>query len=199
MMEIVIATKNKGKASEFKQFFKIFGISVKSLLDFAETLPDIEETGQTFKENARLKAEGISKVLNAPVLADDSGLMIDALDGKPGIYSARYAGEHATDEGNMNKVLEKLEKIEYRDRTARFISMLAIHIPNKETKFAKGYCEGHIAISKQGLRGFGYDPIFVPKGFIVTMATLSANEKNQVSHRKHAIDALKPILVNLVQ
>lgn len=199
MKEIVIATKNKGKAKEFKQFFETFGISAKSLLDFAETLPDIEETGTTFKKNAQLKAKGIADLLSIPVLADDSGLIIDALEGKPGVYSARFAGLHATDDENMEKVLTELENVEYKKRTARFISMLALHIPGEQTNYAEGYCEGHIAIAKHGARGFGYDPIFIPKGFIVTMATLSANEKNRISHRKHAIDALKPILSKIIQ
>lgn len=196
MKQILIATKNKGKAEEFKAFFSGYGIRAHSLLDQEETLPDIEETGNTFKENAALKAEKMADILSIPVLSDDSGLMIDALDGKPGIFSARYAGDRKDDDANMEKVLDELIDVPEDKRTARFICVLAVAIPGEETIFRTGYCEGRIAFFKKGTNGFGYDPIFVPKGYDVTMAELSSEEKNQISHRKQAIDQLEDWIEN---
>lgn len=191
MKEIVIATKNKGKAGEFRAFFKKLGITAKSLLDFDEELPDVEETGTTFEENAALKAEQMSVLLGIPVLADDSGLVVDALGGKPGVYSARYAHEQATDEENVLKLLKTMQGVPLEKRSGRFVSVLAIARPNEETIFAEGICEGAIGYSKQGIQGFGYDPIFIPKGYLVTMACLPLVEKNRISHRKHALDVLE--------
>lgn len=191
MKELIIATRNKGKANEFKDFFQPYGIETKSLLDFDETLPEIEETGSTFKENAALKAEGILAHLHIPVLADDSGLVVDALDGRPGVYSARYAGENSTDQRNIDKVMNELLDIPSNQRTARFVSVLAIAIPAQETIFKKGVCEGSIALKQQGENGFGYDPIFIPSGYTKTMAQLMSREKNSISHRSDAIRQLK--------
>src|SRR5690625_4750714 len=191
MKQILIATKNKGKVKEFKAFFSGYGIRTLSLLDLEEKLPDIKETGKTFKENAAIKAEQIAEVLSLPVLADDSGLIIDHLDGKPGIYSARYAGEAKDDNANMDKALNELVNAAYKKRAARFICVLAVAIPGDETIFRTGYCEGHIGFTKKGKNGFGYDPIFVPDGYDVTMAELSSEEKNQISHRKRAISQLE--------
>lgn len=190
MKEIIIATKNRGKAKEFKAFFQVYGIHALSLHDLPEDMPDVEETGTTFEENAALKAEEIAALLNKPILSDDSGLVIDALDGRPGVYSARYSGEGANDERNMAKVLHELETVAYNERTARFVSVLAIARPGEKTIFKKGFCEGRIAIQSAGAHGFGYDPIFVPEGYAVTMAQLSSIEKNRISHRKHAISQL---------
>lgn len=187
MNEIIIATKNKGKVKEFKQIFSQYRIRVKSLLDLDHTIPTVEETGDTFTENARLKAEQISTLLNKPVLADDSGLVVDALDGRPGVYSARYAGEPTDDKHNYEKVLTELENIPEKERTARFVCILALAIPGETTIFKEGICEGRIAKSAEGLHGFGYDPIFIPNGYDVTMAQLEANEKNKISHRYHAL------------
>lgn len=190
MKHMIIATKNKGKSAEFKAFFSNYGIEAKALLDLKKEMPDIEETGTTFEENAALKAEQIAAILQLPVLADDSGLIIDALDGEPGIFSARYAGEPTNDQANIDKVLCKMQKVTQAKRTARFICVLAIAVPGSETIFRRGYCEGTIASIQVGKNGFGYDPIFVPEGYHKTMAQLSAAEKNQISHRKHAIAQL---------
>lgn len=190
MKEIIIATKNKGKAAEFKDFFSAYGIMAVSLLDLSEEMPDVEETGTTFEENAALKAEAISKLLNKPVLSDDSGLEIDALDGRPGVYSARYSGKGANDAKNVEKVLHELAETTYNSRTARFVSVLAVAAPGKETIFKRGHCEGHITLHPAGKNGFGYDPIFIPAGYAVTMAQLSSVEKNRISHRKNAISQL---------
>ncbi|WP_164216882.1 XTP/dITP diphosphatase [Virgibacillus sp. YIM 98842] len=196
MKQILIATRNKGKAEEFKAFFSGYGIKALSLLDLAEEIPDIQETGSTFEENAAIKAEQIANYLSIPVLADDSGLMIDQLDGRPGIYSARYAGDMKDDNANMEKVLNELKTVPGDKRTARFICVLAVAIPGEETIFRTGYCEGSIAFSKKGNNGFGYDPIFVPEGYEETMAEISSEEKNQISHRKHAISHLEDWIKN---
>lgn len=187
MKEMVIATKNKGKVKEFEALFERYGIKITSLLDINEPIPDIEETGTTFKENARLKAEGIAKVLNVPVVADDSGLAVDALEGRPGVYSARYAGEPTDDVKNYEKLLDELRDVPNEKRTARFICALALAIPGKETIFTEGTCEGTIAHEPKGTNGFGYDPVFIPEGYDCTMAQLEQSEKNRISHRYHAL------------
>lgn len=194
MKKIIIATKNKGKAKEFKQFFSNFNIQCKSLLDLDNTYPEVEETGTTFAENAIIKAETGAALLNMPVIADDSGLMIDALDGKPGLETARYAGEHKSDEDNMQKVLQELKRVKTEDRTARFIAVLAIAKPGEETIVQEGICEGSIAYEKAGTNGFGYDPIFIPNGYLKTMAQLSSDEKGLISHRSHAFKQLEKLI-----
>jgi len=190
MNEIIIATRNQGKAREFKDFFAPYHITVKSLMDL-EDLPDIAETGKTFEENAALKAEQIATLVNLPVLADDSGLIVDALDGRPGVYSARYAGEKKDDQANIDKVLTEMRNVPKESRTARFICVLAGAVPGRETIFCKGYCEGEIGFVQKGENGFGYDPIFIPEDYDETMAELSSDEKNNISHRKHAMQQLK--------
>lgn len=190
LKQILIATKNKGKVAEFQALFKKYDIQAISLLDLPDGIEDVEETGETFEENARLKAEQISLILNAPVVADDSGLIIDALDGRPGVFSARYAGLEKNDQDNNDKVLNELKDIPMENRTARFICVLAVAIPNEETFFVKGYCEGKIALSETGAHGFGYDPIFIPEGYSKTMAEINPAKKNEISHRGRAISEL---------
>lgn len=197
MKEIIIATKNPGKAKEFKEFFANYNIKAVSLLDMSQTVDDIDETGTTFEENAALKAEQIALLMETPVLADDSGLLIDALNGRPGIYSARYAGESKDDKANTEKVLEELKASEEAQRTARFVCVLAVAIPGDKTIIKKGFCEGEISTSPKGLNGFGYDPIFIPEGYSKTMAQLTPQEKSEISHRKKAIIQLENWLKNL--
>lgn len=190
MKEIIVATKNKGKAKEFQTLFAPYNIEAKSLLDLTEHIPVIAETGDTFSENARIKAETISKIVNRPVIADDSGIVIDALDGKPGVFSARYAGERASDQDNIQKVLDELEGVPSHNRTARFVCVLAIYF-NGDLTFYSGYCEGKIALKAVGSNGFGYDPIFIPEGYTKTMAELTDIEKNKISHRYDAFKKLE--------
>lgn len=190
MKEIIIATKNKGKAKEFIDFFSVYGVQARSLLDLAEKIPDVKETGSTFEENAALKSEEISSLLNVPVLADDSGLEVDALNGEPGIYSARYAGEIKDDALNIDKVLTNLIDVPLERRTARFICVLALTLPGEKTTLYKGVCEGSIATAPSGENGFGYDPIFIPRDFTNTMAELTPGQKSKISHRKNAIEQL---------
>ncbi|QHE53173.1 XTP/dITP diphosphatase [Pontibacillus sp. HMF3514] len=189
MDQIVIASGNEGKIREFRQLFSKYGIETIAMNDLDETLPDVEETGETFEENARLKAETISDIIQVPVLADDSGLEVDALNKRPGVYSARYAGEQKDDQANLQKVLNELEGKE--DREARFVCVLALARPGKETVYKRGTCEGQIGAEPQGENGFGYDPVFYPKGFDRTMAQLSSDEKNSISHRSNALKQLE--------
>lgn len=191
MKEIIVATKNVGKAAEFKQILQPFGLKVKTLLDITKVLPDVEETGTTFTENARLKAEEIAMIVKKPVIADDSGLAIDYLNGSPGVYSARYAGEPTDDVKNYEKVLFEMEQASPEERTARFICVLAFAVPGKPTIFKEGSCEGTITTTPIGTNGFGYDPIFIPNGYTKTMAQLVQTEKNKISHRYHALLAFQ--------
>jgi XTP/dITP diphosphohydrolase len=191
--EIIIATKNAGKVKDFETLFSPKGFKVKSLLDFPE-IEDVEETGVTFAENATLKAEAISSALNKPVIADDSGLAIDALNGEPGVYSARYAGENKDDNANIEKVLQKLNDVPFEKRTARFHCALAIAVPGKRTEIVEGTCEGHILEEKRGENGFGYDPIFFVEKWRCSMAELTKGQKNQISHRANALKKLAPLI-----
>lgn len=188
MKQVVIATKNKGKAKDFEALFGPFGYEVVTMFEVAPEV-EIEETGTTFEENAILKAETLANMLGQIVIADDSGLAIDALNGEPGVYSARYAGDH-DDEANMVKVLENMKDVPEDQRTARFCCALAIAGPNMETKTVFGTCEGMIAHEKKGTNGFGYDPIFYVPALEKHMAELSAEEKGAISHRGNAIRKL---------
>lgn len=190
MESLIIASKNEGKIKEFKELLSEYDINVKSLLDF-DDIPDVEETGVTFHENAELKAKTIGDLLNTPVIADDSGLIIDTLNGRPGVYSARYSGEDSNDEKNNLKVLKELEDVDEDKRTARFVAVLAFYRPGEKVIFKEGYCEGEITFGQRGKHGFGYDPIFIPKGYTKTMAQLKDYEKNIISHRAEAMHQFK--------
>jgi XTP/dITP diphosphohydrolase len=190
MLEIVIATKNKGKAKEFEKLFSKYAIRVRTLLDFPE-IEEIEETGMTFEDNAILKAEAVSQQLNRPVISDDSGLMVDALDYRPGIYSARYAGVEKNDDANIDKVLAELRNIPDDKRTARFYCALAVAIPGQMTFTVNGTCEGEILTERHGTNGFGYDPIFFVLEKERAMAELTSEEKNSISHRAKALEKLE--------
>ncbi|MGP4041678.1 XTP/dITP diphosphatase [Gracilibacillus sp. D59] len=191
MEELIIATKNIGKMKDFKGLFEPLGIEVSSLLDLSEPIDDIEETGATFEENAAIKAEAICEKFNIPVIADDSGIEIDALNGAPGVYSARYAGEEKDDKANLEKVLTEIQDVPQLKRTGRFVCVLAIAQPGQQTIFKRGECEGTIGYEAIGKNGFGYDPIFYPTGSAKTMAEMTPEEKNQISHRKKALDKIE--------
>lgn len=188
--KLIIATKNQGKAKEFVTLFSPLGYKVLTMLDLEDAI-DVEETGTTFEENAILKAEALSKQYNTMVIADDSGLIIDALGGRPGVYSARYAGEEKSDEANIDKVLEELQGVPSEQRTARFYCALAIAAPDKETITVAGRVEGIITSDRRGENGFGYDPIFYVPSFNRTMAQLQSSEKNAISHRANALKNLQ--------
>ncbi|KGP90900.1 nucleoside-triphosphate diphosphatase [Pontibacillus chungwhensis BH030062] len=189
MKKIIVATHNEGKVREFRQLFSKYNIETLSLDDLDRNLPEVEETGETFEENAELKARTISSILNVPVIADDSGLEVDALNGSPGVYSARYAGEPKDDQKNLDKVLLELKG--ENNRTARFVCVLALSIPGQSVVFERGTCEGHLLEEPQGGSGFGYDPIFVPDGYTATMAEIGADEKNKISHRSQALSKME--------
>ncbi|SDH35185.1 XTP/dITP diphosphohydrolase [Alteribacillus persepolensis] len=187
MQTITVASKNPGKIKEFRDMLEP-GIHVQSLLDIS--FNDIAETGQTFEENASLKAEAVLKELGTPAIADDSGLEIDALDGRPGIYSARYAGLDKDDDKNIAKVLDELKGVPAGKRTARFVCVIAVAAPEKTYTF-RGTCEGRIAFEKAGGSGFGYDPIFYLPERDATMAEIPPEEKNRISHRFQALKQLQ--------
>jgi XTP/dITP diphosphohydrolase len=196
VMKIVIATKNKGKIKEIKSFFT--NLAEVEFLTFEnfENFPDIDEGGINFVENAKLKAKSISEFTNTVTLADDSGLVVDALYGEPGVKSSRYAGENATDEENRQKLLGELGNCNsLKDRTARFVCEMILWDPGKGLlKTSSGVCEGCIGFTEKGSGGFGYDSIFIPSDYDnKTMAELSQNEKNVISHRGKALKNLKKL------
>ncbi len=197
MKEIIIATKNAGKAKEFEHIFKPYNVRVKSLLDFEE-MDDIVEDGKTFEANALIKVRAIANQFNQMVLADDSGLEVDTLDGRPGVYSARYAGEGRNDEDNILKVLHELEGVPTDERGARFVCALAIVTPQGDEVVVRGTCEGRILTECLGTEGFGYDPIFYLPHLSKTMAQLPKSEKNVLSHRADAFVKLQPYLEKLL-
>lgn len=190
--ELIIATRNRGKATEFAKIFEPKGFTVKTLLDYPE-LVDVEETGKTFEENARLKAETIAEQLQMIVLADDSGLCVDALDGRPGVYSARYAGPQKNDAANIAKLLAELGEYPNVDRSAHFHCCLVMAAPGASSLVVEGVCEGEIAKYPSGTSGFGYDPVFYVAALGKTFAELSMAEKNAISHRGRAVEQLEQV------
>lgn len=190
---IIIATKNKGKAKEFEELFNNYGYKIKTLLDFKE-IEDIPETGTSFAENAFQKASVVSEMLHTIVLADDSGLEVKALDGAPGIYSARFAGEHGNDQKNNQKLLSKLKNKPYNEREANFHCSLVIVGPNRPPLHVSGNVYGYILEKGKGNNGFGYDPLFYLPALNKTMAEIPSDKKNEISHRAQAIKKLKGYL-----
>jgi len=191
---VVLATRNQGKVKEFNRLFADLGWEGISLAEF-EGVPEVIEDGETFEANALKKAIEISTYLNLPALGDDSGLEVDALDGRPGVYSARYAGKDATDEKNWRKLLDELDDVPMERRTARFRCTIAFVVPGSEPVITTGSCEGLIAKEPKGTNGFGYDPVFYIPEMEKMMAQLLPEEKNQISHRaramNHLLEALK--------
>jgi len=183
---IVLATQNRDKIKELRAIFAEFSVQVLTMEDFPG-FPDVEETGKTLAENALLKAQAIHKFCAMPTIADDTGLEVDALNGAPGVYAARYAGEDATYADNVNKLLREMQNI--KDRTARFVT--ATTFVNSEQKItALGKIEGVICKTPKGSAGFGYDSIFFVPGINKTFAEMSAEEKNLISHRSRSLRAL---------
>ena len=185
---LVLATRNEGKTEEIRALLAEFPVDIKNLTDFGPT-PEIEEDGQTFEDNAVKKARFIAKILGFPALADDSGIMVEALGNGPGVRSARYAGEEASDADNNAKLLKELEKVE--NRTAAFACVIAIAVPWGPALIYEGRCEGIITNEQVGTKGFGYDPVFYYPPLQKTFAQLSTEEKNQVSHRGQALRQLR--------
>ncbi len=187
---ILIATKNEGKTKEFRQFFAQLGYKVENLNAYPD-LPDVAETGLTFEENARLKAETIAELTGKMVLADDSGLKVDVLGGMPGVWSARFSGPDATDASNNAKLLHELAMVfEQKDRSAQFHCTLVMAAPGAQSLVVEADWEGYIATAPQGENGFGYDPLFLVGESGKTSAELSLDEKNKISHRAKALEKL---------
>lgn len=193
MKNLIVATKNKGKVAEIEDSLKELDCKILSLAASYD-FPEIEETGSTFEENARIKAEKVFDHFKIVTLADDSGLETDALGGSPGVFSARYSGEGATDESNCEKLLAELEKAGNKNRTARFKCVMVLK-EEKSEKVFEGVCEGKIINEKRGDSGFGYDPLFVPEGYDKTFAELDLETKNSISHRGKALNLLKEYLL----
>ena len=190
---ILIATRNEGKTKEFSQMFAKLGLKVENLNHYPE-LPEVEETGLTFEENARLKAETISKLTGKMVLADDSGLQVDILGGLPGVWSARFSGPDATDQKNNAKLLHELAMVfDLKDRSAHFHTTLVVAAPNKESLVVEADWPGYIGMEAKGSNGFGYDPLFIVGESGKTAAELSAQEKNDISHRGQAVKKLMEV------
>lgn len=186
--KLLVATGNRGKLSEIREILS--DVQVLGLSDLG-IKADIEETGNTFAENACIKAHEISKLTGLPVLADDSGLEVEALNGRPGVYSARFAGDHATDDDNVKKLLNELKDVPQQKRSARFACAMCLIFPDGRKIEAFGVsCSGIILDSKRGDNGFGYDPVFFAPEFGKTFAEMTSEEKNKVSHRKAALAAL---------
>lgn len=192
-MKVVLATKNAGKAAEIGRMLEGSGVEIVSLEGFPGVLLP-PETGATMRENALLKARAVHMATGLPALADDSGLEVDSLGGAPGVFSARYSGEGATDERNWRKLLAELEGVPPEMRTARFRCALALVGFDEQEHVFEGVFEGAISDAPRGTNGFGYDPVFIASGTGRTAAELAPVEKNRISHRARALDALKAFL-----
>jgi len=193
---IVIATRNSGKTKEIRDLLKGFPITIKNLDDFGP-IPEVEEDGDTFDDNAYKKSSFTSRILGLPALSDDSGLCVDALEGAPGVYSARYAGDNATDEENCAKVLKELNG--QQNRKASFQCVISIAVPSGAALTYEGRCDGVILESPRGSNGFGYDPVFFFQEFNKTFAEISREKKSRVSHRGKALRELRDEFDKVIQ
>ncbi|WP_251575964.1 XTP/dITP diphosphatase [Limosilactobacillus agrestimuris] len=185
MNSLVIATKNQGKAREYREMLAPYKIDVKTLADFPQSI-EINENGTSFLENATIKAQTVMEKLGIPVMADDSGLVVDALNGAPGVHSARYAGDH-DDQANNAKLLRELSGVPTEQRTAHFHTTIVALKPDGTKLVANGRVDGRILTSPRGKNGFGYDPLFYVEQFESSMAELTAEQKNSISHRGQAL------------
>jgi len=193
MVELVLATRNRHKGQELAALLGDLGIRIRTLDDFPEA-PEVEEDGLTCEANAIKKATEISRVTGLTAVADDTGLEVDALGGRPGVYAARYAGEGATYEDNCKKLIQELSGVPREQRTARFITVAAIVVPGESAQVAHGVLEGYITEAPVGSRGFGYDPVFYVPELGATLAEISAEQKNRISHRAKAFLQAKELL-----
>ena len=193
-MKLVLATRNQDKVREISEILKIEdGIELLSLHNYPDA-PDVVEDGKTYEENAIKKASTLAEYTGHLTIADDSGLEVDALDGAPGVHSARYAGENASDRDRVVKLLDALQNVPGDRRSGRFICAMAIADPLAQVLVVRGVCEGRIIRMPRGTEGFGYDPVFVPVGYDKTFAELGDEIKNQISHRAKALDEAKKLL-----
>ncbi|HXG37664.1 MAG TPA: XTP/dITP diphosphatase [Bacteroidota bacterium] len=192
MKQLVLATRNNHKIAELKTLLNDTGVEILTLDNFPNHPPLVED-GTTFQENALKKARTVFRYTKLPALADDSGLEVFFLNGRPGVYSSRYAGENATDEQNNAKLLAEMRGVAPRRRRAQFRAVLALVGPGYE-ELAEGICLGKLAEAPRGTNGFGYDPIFIPDGFAKTYAELTTEEKNRISHRAKAAETMREII-----
>ena len=191
-MKIIIATHNKHKLQEMSRILSPMGYEVVTDRDLGIELTDAEENGKTFLDNARIKAESGCRESGFPCIADDSGLCVDALDGAPGVFSARYSGVHGDDDGNNKKLLSELDGVPTEKRTAHFACAICVSFPDGSEVTATGKCEGYIGYEKKGTNGFGYDPLFMVGDR--SLAEMTAEEKDAISHRGNALKELQKIL-----
>ncbi|MGI6727307.1 MAG: RdgB/HAM1 family non-canonical purine NTP pyrophosphatase [Anaerovoracaceae bacterium] len=190
-MIVVAATQNRNKIIELDAITRNFGFKIRSLSEVGFSDFKVEEDGKTFKENSLKKAMEIHKASGMVTIADDSGLMVESLNGAPGVYSSRFAGEEGNDAKNNKKLLQMLSGLPMKERGAKFVSVITMVFSEKDIIVARGECKGHILIEPRGKSGFGYDPLFLPKGYNLSFAELSADEKNRISHRAKALEVLK--------
>ena len=183
-MQFVLASHNKKKMAEMAAILSGLDIEVVPL---PENAPEPEENGATFEENAAIKAKSAADFTGLPAIADDSGLCVDALGGAPGVYSARYCGHHGDDEANNRKLLAEMQAVPAGQRAARFVSAVCFMLPDGRALTVEGVCPGSVAFAPAGENGFGYDPIFIVENLNKTMASLSEDEKNRISHRGRAL------------
>ena len=188
-MDFILATNNMKKLAEMQRILSPLGINVVTAKALGIELEDVEETGTTFEENARLKAIAACKETNMPAIADDSGLCVDYLNGAPGIFSARFSGEHGNDEKNNDLLLEKLKGVEPEQRTAHYACAICCVFPNGKEITVRGECNGTIGFERDGNAGFGYDPLFLVNGR--SFGRYTAEEKDKISHRGNALRKLK--------
>ncbi len=193
-MDIVVATNNNGKLAEIRKILSNY--NVLSQREVGADV-DVDETGTTYEENALLKARAVRKYTDKIIIADDSGLEVDALNGEPGLYSARYAGENTTPDQGMEKLLSKLDGIEFLDRSAHFVCCITALMPDNTTHTFEGRCDGFITEQKRGEGGFGFDPLFWTPEYKKTFSEITNEEKNKISHRFRALNSLKEFLDNM--
>jgi XTP/dITP diphosphohydrolase len=198
--KLVLATRNQGKITEFRRILEELAPGQIELIgvDQFPDLVDVEETGESFEENSLLKARYTSQATGLPAIADDSGLCVDALNGDPGIFSARWAGVHGNDQANLEKVLAQLKDVPREKRTAHFTCVASLVLPDGREQVAEGRFEGHILHAPVGENGFGYDPIFQPLGLSISSAQMSAQEKDLVSHRGKSLRAIAPHVIQML-
>jgi XTP/dITP diphosphohydrolase len=198
--KLVLATRNQGKIEEFRRILEELAPGQIEIIgvDQFPHLVDVNETGSTFEENSLLKARYTSEATGLPAIADDSGLCVDALNGDPGIYSARWAGTHGDDRANLEKVLEQLKDVPDEKRTAYFICVATLVLPDGRQQVSEGRFEGHILHAPVGNNGFGYDPIFQPLGMSISSAQMSPEEKDLVSHRGKSLRSLAPHVIQML-
>jgi XTP/dITP diphosphohydrolase len=198
--KLVLATRNLGKVVEFRRILEELAPGAIDLISIDQfpDLIDVEETGASFQENSLIKARYTCRATDLPAIADDSGLCVDALDGAPGIYSARWAGKHGDDQANLQKVLDQLKDVPDGERGAHFLCVASLVLPDGREYVSEGRFDGSILHSAVGTNGFGYDPIFQPEGLAISSAQMSAQDKDLVSHRGKSLRALAPHVIQLL-